>query len=225
MFSGPVAAHGYYEAAQSGKPDTVVVLGPNHTGIGSGVSIVTSGRWRTPLGDMVVDQDLAKTIQAESEIIDIDEKAHMFEHSVEVQLPFLQYIYGDKVTLVPICMMFQDLRTSREVGLALAKASRGRNVLIVASTDLTHYESEKAAEAKDAAVMEAIVHLDEFELQRRIEGQNITMCGYGPVSAVIVAMKELGPAKARLLSYHTSGDITGDYTQVVGYCSIAISRA
>lgn len=225
MFSGPVAAHGFYEAAQSGRPDAAVIIGPNHTGMGSGVSTVTSGRWRTPLGDMIVDQDLAKAIQAESNIIDIDENAHMFEHSVEVQLPFLQYVYGERLTFVPICMMFQDLRTSQEVGTALAKASKGRNVLIVASTDLTHYESQKAAEAKDHTVIEAILHLNEVELQQKVEAQNITMCGYGPVSAAIVASKTLGPAKAKLLSYHTSGDITQDYSHVVGYCSITIGQA
>jgi len=222
MFSGPVAAHGYYAVAQSGTPDSAVILGPNHTGMGSGVSIVTSGRWRTPLGDISVDQELAKAIQAESDIIDIDENAHAFEHSVEVQLPFLQYIFGSHMTFVPICMMFQDLKTSQEVGTALAKASKDKNVLIVASTDLTHYESQKAAEAKDHTVIEAILHLDEVELQQKVEAQNITMCGYGPVSAAIVASKARGPAKAKLLSYHTSGDITQDYSQVVGYCSIAI---
>jgi len=225
MFSGPVAAHAYYQAAERGKPDAAVILGPNHTGIGSGISIVTKGRWRTPLGDISVDEDLSRAIQAESNIIDMDENAHVFEHSIEVQLPFLQYIYGAGLTFVPICMMFQDLRTSVEVGSALGKAAKGRNVLIVASTDLTHYESQKAAEAKDRSVIDAILNLDEAELQHRVESQNITMCGYGPVNVAIVASKALGAKAAKLLSYHTSGDITQDYSHVVGYCSIAIDRA
>ncbi|MEM2920790.1 MAG: AmmeMemoRadiSam system protein B [Candidatus Bathyarchaeia archaeon] len=223
MFSGPVAAHGYYEAAVYGKPEAVIIIGPNHTGMGSGVSIVTNGWWRTPLGDIKVNRDLAERILTGSGIIDIDEHAHLFEHSIEVQLPFLQYIYGSDLTFIPICMMLQDLQTSREVGIALAKALTGSNVLLIASTDLTHYEPQKVAEAKDSVVIDAIVHLDEAELQHVIEAKNVTMCGYGPVSVVIVAMKELGGRKSRLLSYHTSGDVTKDYAQVVGYCSIAIS--
>ena len=222
MFSGPVAAHGYYRAAQNGRPDAVVILGPNHTGIGSGISIVTKGQWRTPLGDVPVDEDLSRTIQAESNIIDIDESAHVFEHSVEVQLPFLQYVYGGGLTFVPICMRFQDLQTSVEVGSAIGKAAKGRNVLIVASTDLTHYASQKAAETNDHSVIDAVLRLSEVELQHIVESRNITMCGYGPVSAALVASRTLGAKAAKLLSYHTSGDITQDYSHVVGYCSIAI---
>ncbi len=222
MFSGPVAAHGYYRAACCGKPDAVIILGPNHTGIGSGISIAAKGRWRTPLGDLQVDEDLSKAIQAGSNIIDPDENAHILEHSVEVQLPFLHYVYDGDFTLVPICMMLQDLQTSMEVGLAIGKAIEGRNVLIVASTDLTHYESQEAAQTNDSYVIEALLRLDEVELQHRVESRNITMCGYGPASATIVASKALGAKTAQLLSYHTSGDVTQDYSQVVGYCSIVI---
>ncbi|MFH0897516.1 MAG: AmmeMemoRadiSam system protein B, partial [Candidatus Bathyarchaeota archaeon] len=148
MFSGPIAANGYYLAAQEGRPDTVIILGPNHTGYGSGVSIMVEGVWRTPLGDVEVDTELAKDIQQSSELIDIDENAHRFEHSIEVQLPFLQYVYGTTFKLVPICMMMQDLQTSCDVGESAAKAASGRNVLIIASTDMSHYEPHKIAEAK-----------------------------------------------------------------------------
>lgn len=224
MFSGPVAAHGFYFAASCGQPDSVVILGPNHTGIGSGISIVVRGTWRTPLGDMDVDSELARMIQASSQLIDIDESAHRYEHSVEVQLPFLQYIYGTRLRFVPICMMLQDLTSSRDIGEAIAKASRGRNVLVIASTDMTHYETQRNAEKNDKLVIDTILRLDEAALQGTVETHGISMCGYGPVSAALVASKALGATRGKLLSYKTSGDVTGDRAQVVGYCSAASTR-
>ena len=177
-----------------------------------------------PLGDMEVDSELARAIQASSQLIDVDESAHRYEHSVEVQLPFLQYIYGPRLRFVPICMMLQDLTSSRDVGEAIAKASKGRNVLIIASTDMTHYEPQRIAERNDQLVVDAILRLDEAALQRAVETHSISMCGYGPVSAAIVASKALGASRGERLAYHTSGDITGDHTQVVGYCSAALTR-
>jgi len=224
VYSGPVAAHGFYFAASCGEPDSVVILGPNHTGIGSGISIATMGAWRTPLGDVDVDSELARSIQASSQLIDVDESAHRYEHSIEVQLPFLQYIYRPRLRFVPICMMLQDLASSRDVGEAIAKASKGRNVLIIASTDMTHYEPQRIAEKNDQLVINAILRLDETALQETVETHGISMCGYGPVSATLVASKELGASHGELLAYHTSGDITGDRSQVVGYCSAALTR-
>ncbi len=224
IFSGPVAAHGFYLAAASGRPDFLVIIGPNHTGIGSGISIVTKGVWKTPLGDIKVNSELAQLIQSSSQLIDIDESAHKFEHSIEVQLPFLQYIYGSQFSLVPICMMLQDLASSRDVGRAIAKACKGQNVLIIASTDLTHYQPQSVAEKKDKVIIDAITQLDETILQKAVEYNNISMCGYGPVSAAIVASKMLGATDGKCLSYHTSGDVTGNYFQVVGYCSLALKR-
>ena len=224
MFSGPVAAHGFALAAISGTPDSVIILGPNHTGLGSGISIVTGGTWRTPLGDAQVDTDLAGSIQSSSRLIDIDDKAHLYEHSIEVQLPFLQYVYGPNLRFVPVCMMLQDLVSSRDIGEAIAKSCSGKNVLIVASTDLSHYQPQKTAEELDKKAIDAILRLDEIGLQNSVEAYGLSMCGYGPVSAAIIASKELGAAKSKCLSYHTSGDITGDRSSVVGYCSIAITR-
>lgn len=224
MFSGPVAANGYYFAAQDGRPDTIIIIGPNHTGYGSGVSIMVEGVWRTPLGDVDVDAALAREIQHTSELLDIDESAHRFEHSIEVQIPFLQYIYGNAFKLVPICMMMQDLATSRDVGEAIAKIVSGKNVLIIASSDMSHYEPYKTAETKDHLAIDAILRLDASELQSTVESKNISMCGYGPVSVAIFASKKLGATCSHLLSYRTSGDIIGDRSQVVGYASIAITR-
>jgi len=224
MYSGPVASHGFYSIAQDGRPDLVIILAPNHSGLGSGVSIMTDGIWQMPSGDVEIDSELAGSIQHASSIIDVDSKAHIFEHSIEVQLPFLQYIYGNAFKLVPICMMMQDLATSRDVGTAISAAITGRNALIIASTDMNHYESQRITESKDGLAIDAMLKLDEALLQSVVESHNISMCGYGAASAAIVASKKLGASKAQLLCHKTSGDISGDQTQVVGYTSITISR-
>lgn len=224
MYSGSIAAHAYYRLSLEGKPDSVVIMGPNHTGLGSAISMMNEGAWRTPLGDVEIDFELAERILEVSEIIDVDEYAHKFEHSIEVQLPFLQYLFGSSFKFIPICFRMQDLESSREVGENIAEAVSERNILLIASTDMTHYESQKAAETKDRAVIDAVTKMDEVKLYRRIEDLRVSMCGYGPTAATIVASKSLGAVKAELLQYKTSGDITGDYSAVVGYASMTISR-
>ena len=220
MYSGPVAAHGYYALSECVKPEVVVVLGPNHYGYGSAVSMMAEGVWRTPLGDVPVNSEVAKTIQKNSKYVDIDDSAHRYEHSIELQLPFLQYVLGS-FTFIPICMMLQDLEVSRDVGLAIAQALRGVKGLVVASTDLTHYEPQSSAERKDSAVLEALEKLDEAELFKVVEELNVSMCGVGPTAAMIVAAKKLGATKCKTLKYATSGDITMDKSAVVGYASVA----
>jgi len=223
-YSGPVAANAYFQMAKDGKIDSAVILGPNHTGIGSGISIMTEGVWRMPLNDVEIDFELARKIQHASKYIDVDDTAHSREHSIEVQLPFLQYIYGKSFRFVPICMMMQDLESSRDVGEAIVESISGRNVITIASTDLTHYESEKVANSKDRMAIDAVLELDDEKLQSVIESSNITMCGYGPASVAIYVAKKLGAEKTSLLSYKTSGDITGDFSSVVGYAAIAIAK-
>ena len=223
MYSGPVAAHSYYHLASEAKPNSVVILGPNHTGLGGPVSMGGKGAWETPLGRVNIHEGLAKEIFEASDIIDMDDLAHLREHSIEVQLPFLQYIYSE-FEFVPICMGFQDLETSREVGRALAETLKGKNSLIIASTDLNHMEPQPSAEPKDRGVIERILSMDEAALQNWVRSRRVSMCGYGPVSAAIVASKMLGARKAELLSYHTSGDVTGDLSSVVGYAALKISR-
>lgn len=222
MYSGAVAAHGYFELAQDPRPQSFVILGPNHRGLGSAVAISVEGVWRTPFGDAKIDSELAKAILENSSIIDVDDLAHKYEHSIEIQLPFLQYLYGPSVRFVPICMALQDLKTSREVGEAISSAIRGRDVVVIASTDLSHYEPQQVAEEKDRAAIQAVLDLSEEKLQRVVYERDVTMCGYGPVSAALVAAKHLGAKSAKLLKYATSGDVIGDYSSVVGYSSIAI---
>jgi len=224
MYSGPVATHGYHRLAQDGKPDIVVLFGPNHTGSGSPLAAMREGVWRTPLGDVEIDTATADLILRASNIIDVDDSAHASEHSIEVQLPFLQFLYGSAFKFVPICFLMQDLQSSREVGLAVAKALEGKNAVVVASTDMTHYEPQKIAERNDKAAIEAMVTLDEGKLYSTVEAYNISMCGYGPTIAAITAAKGLGAKKAELLCYKTSGDIIGDYSAVVGYASLVFTK-
>ncbi|MFQ6073638.1 MAG: AmmeMemoRadiSam system protein B [Candidatus Bathyarchaeia archaeon] len=224
MYSGPVAAHAYYHLAADGKPDVVVLFGPNHTGRGSALALMRDGVWRTPLGDLEIDTVTANLILKESGVIDVDDSAHAFEHSIEVQLPFLQYLYGSAFRFVPICFLMQDLQTSREVGTAVAKALADKNALVIASTDMTHYEPQKTAEQKDKAAIEAALKLDAERLYSTVEARHVTMCGCGPTVAAITAAKALNAREARLLCYKTSGDITGDYSSVVGYASMMFTK-
>lgn len=222
VYSGPVAAHSFIQLSSEGKPDTIVIIGPNHTGLGGRVSLGGSDAWETPLGRVDIDVDLTSAIFGSYDFIDVDEMAHIREHSIEVQLPFLQYIYGE-FKLVPICMGVQDLETSRMLGEVLAEALNGRNALIIASTDLNHMEPQSTAEPKDRGAIDRILALDEAALQDWVRSRRVSMCGYGPVSATLVASKKLGATKAELLAYSTSGDIIGDHSAVVGYTSVKIT--
>jgi len=224
MYSGPVAAHAYYNLATDGKPEVVVIFGPNHTGRGSALALMNEGVWRTPLGDVKIDTLTAKQIVDESRIVDIDDSAHTFEHSIEVQLPFLQYLYGSTFKFVPICFLMQDLESSREVGRAVAKALSGKNSLIIASTDMTHYEPHEQAQRKDKMAIDAVAKMDEELYYSTVESQNISTCGYGPTVAVITAAKLLGAKRAQLLCYKTSGDVISDFSSVVGYASMAFTK-
>jgi MEMO1 family protein len=224
MASGPVAAHAYHYLAVDGKPDIIVIFGPNHTGYGSALSIMNEGAWRTPLGDVEIDSKTAKMIVSASPIIDVDDLAHVYEHSIELQLPFLQYLYGSEFKFIPICFGIQDLVSSREVGKAVAEALKGKNGLVIASTDLTHYEPQERAEKKDKMAVDAALQMDEGKYYAAVETYGISTCGYGPVMAAITASKELSAKKSELLCYKTSGDVLGDRSAVVGYASIAFMK-
>jgi AmmeMemoRadiSam system protein B len=218
-YSGPVAAHAYKELAADGVPDTVVILGPNHTGYGHPVSLWAGGGWSTPLGELEVDNKLAQRLLGD--VIRADETAHIHEHSIEVQLPWLQHLYG-KVRIVPIAMLAQDIETARIVGKSIGQADG--NLIVIASSDLTHYEPHSVAMEKDSSVIDAIIALDEEGLYERCERLGCTMCGYGVVAAAIVASKEMKGEEASLLKYATSGDTSGDFSRVVGYGSVVIKR-
>jgi AmmeMemoRadiSam system protein B len=218
-YSGPVAAHAYKALADDGIFDTAVILGPNHTGYGYPVSLWVGASWHTPFGEVEINRELGQKLLGK--IIKADETAHIHEHSIEVQVPWLQYLYK-KIKIVPITMLAQDLETARAVGKAISQA--GDNLIIIASSDFTHYEPRSVAMEKDGSVIDAIVALDEEELYERCKRLNCTMCGYGPVASAIVAAKEMKASRASLLKYATSGDTSGDFSRVVGYGSIVIKR-
>ncbi len=203
--------------------DTFVIMGPNHTGSGKPLSIMTEGVWETPLGKVEIDSELAKQILAVSRHLQQDHMAHLYEHAIEVQLPLLQYFQRD-FKLVPIVLSYSASATWKEIGREIARAIKelNREVVIIASSDMTHYESQESAQRKDKQAIDAILALNEDELLKRVDELNITMCGYAPAISLIVAAKELGATEAELVKYQTSGDVSGDYGAVVGYAGIII---
>jgi len=221
-YSGPVAGAAI---SRINLKDTFIIIGPNHTGMGKPMSIITEGSWRTPLGDVDIDCELAGEILALSGSLEEDSQAHQHEHSVEVQLPFLQYLRPD-IRLVPIVLAHARGEAYKELGESIAAAIKKtkRKAVIIASSDMTHYEPQAQAKEKDTQAIEAILGLDEDELMRRVQELDISMCGYAPTVALISAAKALGADKAELVRYQTSGDTTGDYSSVVGYAGIIIRK-
>ena len=229
---GAVSPHaGYiYSGMVAGKvisrikfKESFVVLGPNHTGIGEQFAIVTSGCWRTPMGDVAIDSELAKAILSGSGFIKEDPSAHAYEHSIEVQLPFLQYLNGG-FRFVPISVSYADSATLKKVGseLAGAIAKTKKGVVIISSSDMTHYESHESARTKDRKAIDAVLNLDEDMLTDEVKRWDISMCGFAPTVVMLSALKKLGAKKGELVDYKTSGDTSGDYTSVVGYAGILI---
>jgi len=220
VYSGPVAAHTYHEIAEDGFPETFVILCPNHTGMGSGVSTMNQGSWETPLGLADIDGEFADLMIKNAGIIDSNPEAHLKEHSAEVQLPFLQYINPD-FQFVPVTMWMQDIETATEIGVSIEKTAKelGRDVVVIASTDFTHYQPQEIAHKQDMKVIDAIKAMDEKRMMNRVMELNVTMCGYGPVAATMVASKKMGATLCEVKKYATSGDATGDQSSVVAYAS------
>lgn len=221
VYSGPVAAHGYLALSKEPPPDVAVILGPNHTGNGAGISIWGEGGWLTPLGRLEVDERVSRAI-ASSGSAELDEDAHEGEHSIEVQLPFLQYAIGSNMKIVPVCMMLQDFESSRELGLSIAEALKGMSAVIIASTDFSHYVPYRDAYRKDAMVGSAITGLDARAIEETVRREGVSMCGPGPVMAAMTAAIAMGAKSCEKLCYATSGDTSGDKEHVVGYGSFII---
>lgn len=219
VYSGPVASHGYLLLSRAPKPSTVVVVGPNHQGIGTEVSVYPEGTWVTPLGEVEVDRDAAYSLAKSSDVFSLDEASHRHEHSIEVQLPFLQYALGS-FKLVAVSMLDQSKKTSLKVAKALADLAGQRNVTVIASSDLTHYEPASTASQKDKELLSKVTSLDVDQLYAVISKMGISACGFGPVACSMVVAREMGVAEGRLLKYASSGDITGDRGAVVGYASV-----
>ncbi|MDD4908052.1 MAG: AmmeMemoRadiSam system protein B [Candidatus Omnitrophica bacterium] len=222
MYSGEVAA---VTASRINIKNRIILLGPKHTDEGEPFSIMTEGVWQMPFGAIEVDSELASAILSDSKVLDDDPIAHVNEHSLEVELPFLSYFKPD-YKIVPIVVSVDDLRVYRQIGREIADAVKKlgieKDTLIIASSDMTHYEPQDSAQMKDKEALEAVLKLDDAKLVDTVERLNISMCGYAPTTIMLAAAKYLGAKQAELVRYQTSGDITGDYSSVVGYAGVIV---
>ncbi len=220
-YSGAVAGEVY---GQVEIPRKLVVLSPNHSGEGSPCAIMPEGAWLTPLGEAKIDAELASRFMANCPLLTEDAEAHRSEHSLEVQIPFLQRLNAD-FSFVPLTLSYIPFEKCAEVGRALARTIRETPdpVLIVASSDLNHYQDQATTEAKDFLAIRRIEALDPEGLYETVRKERISMCGIIPVTVALVAALELGAKKAELVRHATSGDVTGDYKAVVGYAGLVIS--
>jgi AmmeMemoRadiSam system protein B len=222
MYSGPVAAYAYH-AARRARPAVIVLVGPSHFIPFEGVSIWPDGEWETPLGPIAVDEDLASRIKALSQTIVEIPAAHGREHSLEMQLPFLAHLLPG-VSIVPMVMGRQTHATSFALSGAIARAVResGREALLIASSDLSHYEDARVAARLDGVVLDRVGAMDAHGLMRALEREPRHACGGGPMVAVLDAAAQLGASTAQVLRYADSGDVSGDKSAVVGYMAAAI---
>ena len=220
VYSGGVAGAVYPRVAW---PETWVIIGPNHTGLGAPASIMTSGEWETPLGLVPIDAELGESILSHSTVLREDQHAHAREHSIEVQLPFLQ-IREQPLRFVPISLYRHEYAVCQDVGQAVATGIRevGRRVVLAASTDMSHYVPRETAAAKDRKALDAILALDPEGLHTVVRKEGISMCGFHATAAMLVAAKALGATKAELVRYTDSGEVTGDAAEVVAYAGLII---
>ncbi|MFC1843553.1 AmmeMemoRadiSam system protein B [Thermodesulfobacteriota bacterium] len=221
MYSGGVAGE---TIASVEVPENVIILGPNHTGYGAPVALMDHGAWEMPMGQVEINRELAAAIAESSSQIQVDEIAHRFEHSLEVQVPFLQHMQK-KLTITPLVVSHVSYQTCVSVGNGLAEAIKSYNkpVLIVASTDMTHYESRESAGSKDGMALERIKALAPEGLYNTVVGNRISMCGIMPTTVTLIAALALGAKKAELIRYTDSGEASGDTSRVVGYAGLVIA--
>ena len=221
MYSGHVAG------AVFGRieiPPLCVVLCPNHTGMGRALAIMSEGSWETPLGEVPIDERLANSLKQRFPSLEEDSAAHRAEHAAEVELPFLQLRQPD-LRFVPIAIGTGRLESLEGLGLAIADVIKAQSepVLIVASSDMNHYESDAVTRVKDHRAIERILTLDPRGLHETVTQQDISMCGFGPAVAMLTASRQLGAKSAELVKYATSGDISGDRDMVVGYAGVVVA--
>jgi len=230
MYSGAAAAHAYYALAADGIPDTVIILGPSHYSASRRAAVSLVDAWRTPLGEAAVDVELGRELAEASPLVEEDEQAHESEHSLEVQVPFLQFVYSDRMPkILPLCIRSHTMHDVEAVvndaeglGQAIAAAVGSRRVVLIASTDFSHQVPQEVAERQDRLALDAIEAMDPGSLVRTVFGRNISMCGPVPVAIALFFCLARGPHQPELLRYYTSGDIIGDRRAVVGYASFAI---
>jgi MEMO1 family protein len=220
IYSGTVAG-AVYSAIEF--PETFVLLGPNHTGLGAPISLMDAGEWEIPTGTLPIDEKLAHRIAVNVSLVKRDTGAHMFEHSLEVQLPFITY-FSEHVRIVPIIMLAASVEECRMIGEGIARAIQTADypVVIVASSDMSHYVPDNVARRKDTLAINRMLALDPEGLYETVRKERISMCGYLPVTTMLFAAKALGAQSARLVKYTTSAEVSGDYDQVVGYAGVVL---
>lgn len=214
-FSGPVAAHAYAALATAGRPERVVIVGPNHTGVGAPVALPGTDRWTTPFGAVPVADELRATL-ADATDATVDERAHAREHAAEVQLPFLQNRYDD-VSILPISLRRQDAETARRLGAAIETATDAETV-VVASSDFTHYEPHDVALERDELALERIQEGDPDGLVETVEQEGLSVCGYGAIATMLQAIN----GDVDVLAHATSGNTAGSKDDVVGYAAVTV---
>ena len=221
MYSGHVAGAVF---ARVEVPQRCIVLCPNHTGMGRALAIMSEGAWQTPLGDVPIDAELAAALKRSFPALNEDSAAHRAEHAAEVELPFL-LLRQPALRFVPIALGTRQFEVLEQLGIALAEVISAQSgpVLIVASSDMNHYESDALTRVKDHRAIERILSLDPRGLFDVVTQQEISMCGFGPAVAMLTAARQLGAKSAELVKYATSGDISGDRDTVVGYAGVVIS--
>lgn len=215
IYSGYTAAHAYYELAKDGKPEVIVIIGPNHYGYGYPLSTL-SKEWQTPLGRIKVEKEIVKELIKRG-IVD-DELAHKYEHSIEVQLPFLQFIFKD-FKFVPICMLDQSFKTAQKLSEILFEVLKNKDFVVIASSDFSHFERNEVAYQKDKIALEKIEKVDAKDFWYTVHAKNISVCGYGCITTLLLIMEKL-KLESKILKYMTSGDVIGDKANVVGYAAV-----
>ena len=198
-----------------------IILCPNHTGRGTPLSIMSRGSWQTPLGQARIDEVLADGLKRQFPLLTEDAEAHREEHAIEVELPFLQALQP-AFTFVPIALGTGQFEALTGLGEAIAEVAQGERILIIASSDMNHYESDSITRVKDHKAIERMLALDAAGLHAVVSRENISMCGFGPAVAMLTAAKRLGATSAELIRYATSGDVSGDRDLVVGYAGIVV---
>ena len=221
IYSGRVAGAVYSRVQMSTR---AIILCPNHTGLGAPLAIMRQGAWQTPLGDLQIDTDLCDALMEANCGLEEDMAAHRLEHSLEVQLPFLQSL-GHTSGFAPIAVGTAEWRRLEMLGQAIARviARLDPSTLIIASSDMNHYESDDVTRIKDAKAIEPMLQLDAKGLYETVRRENISMCGFGPASAMIIAARQLGATRAELTSYATSAEVSNDFEHVVGYAGIVVN--
>lgn len=220
VYSGAIAGRAF---ARVVVPPRVILLGPNHHGLGHPAAVYATGSWITPLGATDIDAELAERILDCCPGLAANKEAHRHEHSLEVLLPFIQ-VLAPNATIVPICLSHHPLDDLLRIGETLGKvlADYPEDVLLVASSDMTHYEPGDVARKKDLLALERVLKLDPAGLYRTVTSESITMCGMIPVTVMLAAARQLGAIRGTLIDYGNSGDVTGDQSQVVGYAGVVI---